>query len=247
MFGRSWVITTPQDAASFQRLLGDGAAFGLSFSYAVQSAPDGLAQAFIIGEDFLDGDGCAMILGDNLFYGSGFSRDLGRAAARRSGATVFAYQVNDPSRYGVVEIGDDGCALSIEEKPENPTSHWAVTGLYFVDGDAPAIARAVEPSPRGELEITSVLDAYLARGDMGVEKLSRGHAWLDTGTFDSLVEASEFVRVLQTRQRQAIACLEEIAWRQGWIDLDAVHARGQSYKNNTYGQYLLGLGSASLG
>ncbi|WP_420453091.1 glucose-1-phosphate thymidylyltransferase RfbA [Ilumatobacter sp.] len=233
------IITTPEDSAGFRRLLGDGSQWGMELQYAVQPSPDGLAQAFLIGADFLDGGGASLVLGDNMFYGAGFSAMVTSAAERDSGATIFGYHVKDPQRYGIVELDTDGRPVSIEEKPEVARSHWAVTGLYFFDGDVVDAARAVEPSARGELEITSVIERYLERGELSVELLDRGHAWLDTGTFDSMIEASEFVRVIQHRQNRQIACLEEIAWEKGWIDDDAMRASGESMAKNSYGQYLL--------
>ncbi len=233
------VITTPEDSDAFQRLLGDGSQWGIDLSYAVQPSPDGLAQAFIIGADFLAGKGCSLVLGDNLFYGAGLSAQLNAAAAKATGATVFGYHVRDPERYGIVELGDDGRAISIEEKPSQPRSNWAVTGLYFFDGRVVEAAEQAEPSDRGELEITSVIDYYLERGELDVMKLDRGYAWLDTGTFDSMVEAAEFVRVIQHRQSAQIACLEEIAYEQGWISIHAVRSRGETMAKNAYGQYLL--------
>ena len=235
------VITTPEDRAGFERLLGDGSQWGIHLDYATQDSPDGLAQAFLIGADFLDGQGASLVLGDNLFYGSGLSNLVSTAAARPSGATVFGYHVKDPQRYGIVDLDADGRPTKIEEKPTHPTSHWAVTGLYYFDERVVEAAEAVKPSARGELEITSVIDYYLARGELRVEQLNRGFAWLDTGTFDSMVEASEFVRVIQHRQNNQIACLEEIAWVQGWIDDDTLRAAGESMEKNTYGQYLLNL------
>ncbi len=235
------IITTPEDSAAFQRLLGDGSRWGLELSYAVQPRPEGLAQAFLIGAEFLDGHGASLVLGDNMFYGAGFSHMVRAAAANASGATVFGYHVKDPERYGIGEIDDDGIALSIQEKPDEPRSNWAVTGLYYFDDRVVEAAEAVVPSARGELEITSVIDYYLQRGELRVEQLERGVAWLDTGTFDSMVEASEFVRVIQHRQSRQIACLEEIAWDQGWIDDDALRTAGESMSKNTYGQYLLDL------
>ena len=233
------IITTPDDAASFRRLLGDGAQWGIDLQYAVQEHPEGLAQAFLIGAEFLDGGGASLVLGDNLFYGAGLSDLVTAAAGRDVGATIFGYQVNDPQRYGIVELDADDRPVSIEEKPEDPRSNWAVTGLYFFDGRVVEAAEAVRPSARGELEITSVIDDYLARGELRVEQLNRGHAWLDTGTFDSMIEASEFVRVIQHRQNRQIACLEEIAWEMGWIDDDALRAAGEAMSKNSYGQYLL--------
>ena len=240
------IITTPEDRAGFERLLGDGSQWGLQLEYATQPSPDGLAQAFLIGSDFLDGQGASLVLGDNLFYGAGFSKLVADAAARPSGATVFGYHVKDPQRYGIVDLDAAGRPKKIEEKPESPSSNWAVTGLYYFDERVVEAAELVKPSLRGELEITSVIDFYLERGELNVEQLNRGYAWLDTGTFDSMVEASEFVRVIQHRQNSQIACLEEIAWEQGWIDDSALQAAGESMGKNTYGQYLLNLLEGSL-
>ena len=233
------IITTPEDSAGFQRLLGDGSQWGITLEYAVQPRPEGLAQAFLIGEDFLAGGGASLVLGDNLFYGAGLSAMVTTASEREVGATVFGYHVKDPQRYGIVELDNDGLAVSIEEKPDVPRSNWAVTGLYFFDDRVVEAAQAVQPSARGELEITSVIDYYLERRELHVEQLNRGHAWLDTGTFDSMVEASEFVRVIQHRQNRQIACLEEIAWEKGWIDDDTMQHAGESMSKNSYGQYLL--------
>ncbi len=235
------VITTPEDRAGFERLLGDGSQWGMQLQYATQPAPEGLAQAFLIGADFLAGQGASLVLGDNMFYGAGFSQLVSAAAARESGATVFGYHVKDPQRYGIVDLDADGRPTKIEEKPESPRSNWAVTGLYFFDERVVEAAEEVVPSARGELEITSVIDYYLTRGELDVQKLDRGFAWLDTGTFDSMVEASEFVRVIQHRQNSQIACLEEIAWEQGWIDDATLRAAGDAMAKNTYGQYLLNL------
>ena len=235
------IITTPDDQDCFQRLLGDGSQFGMNLDYAVQSSPDGLAQAFLIAEDFLDGDAASLVLGDNLFYGAGLRYDLTKAAARESGATIFGYHVRDPQRYGVVELDELGAPIAIEEKPLDPRSNWAVTGLYFFDHNVVEAARQVTPSPRGELEITSVIDWYLQRKQLEVVCLDRGYAWLDTGTFDSMVEASEFVRVIQHRQNRQIACLEEIAWGNGWIDDVQLEQAGSALAKNSYGQYLLSL------
>ncbi len=235
------VITTQEDRAGFERLLGDGSQWGMQLQYATQPAPEGLAQAFLIGADFLAGQGASLVLGDNMFYGAGFSQLVSAAAARESGATVFGYHVKDPQRYGIVDLDADGRPTKIEEKPESPRSNWAVTGLYFFDERVVEAAEQVVPSARGELEITSVIDYYLTRGELDVQKLDRGFAWLDTGTFDSMVEASEFVRVIQHRQNSQIACLEEIAWEQGWIDDAALRSAGDAMAKNTYGQYLLNL------
>ena len=235
------IITTPHEAEGFTRLLGDGSQFGVTFDYATQPSPDGLAQAFLIGEDFLAGDSACLILGDNLFWGSGLPPMLRAAGAHDSGATVFGYEVDDPERFGVVEVGPDGRAVSIEEKPPEPKSNLAVTGLYFYDSQVCEVAKQIEPSARGELEITSVNNWYLENSELRVQKLARGHTWFDTGTFDSMSEASEFVRVVQNTQRSQIACLEEIAWNQGWIDDEALHAATNSMAKNSYGQYLKGL------
>ncbi|MBN9469702.1 MAG: glucose-1-phosphate thymidylyltransferase RfbA [Bosea sp.] len=235
------IIATPEDAPRFEALFGTGERWGLKLSYAVQPKPEGLAQAYQIGADFVAGGPSALILGDNLYYGDGLTEVLRRAAARRQGATVFAYRVSDPERYGVVSFDATGKALSIEEKPKMPRSHWAVTGLYFYDEQVVEIARRLKPSARGELEITDVNLAYLERGALNVERLGRGYAWLDTGTPDSLVEASEFVRTLERRQGFRIACPEEIAFENGWIDREQLRALGQALAKSGYGQYLLGL------
>lgn len=233
------IITTPEDQGSYQRLLGDGSQFGVQLSYIVQPSPDGLAQAFILGEDFIGDDSVCLVLGDNIFYGQNFSPKLKAAAARRSGATVFGYQVKDPERFGVVAFDENKRAVSIEEKPEKPKSNYAVTGLYFYDNDVIEIAKSVKPSGRGELEITSVNQAYLERGDLTVEQLGRGFAWLDTGTHESLLEAAQFVETIERRQGYKIACLEEIAWRNGWLSTEQVEATGKALAKNGYGQYLL--------
>lgn len=233
------IITTPEDRAQFERLLGDGSRYGLSLRYAVQPRPEGLAQAFLIGAEFVGDDNVALVLGDNIFYGQGMIADLRQAAEQRDGATVFAYQVNDPERYGVVEFDRNGRALSIEEKPANPRSSWAVTGLYFYDRRVIEIARHLKPSRRGELEITDVNRVYLESGDLNVKRLGRGIAWLDTGTHESLQQASAFIQVLQERQGLMVACLEEIAWRLGWITSAQVAQIAEPMSKNRYGRYLL--------
>ncbi len=235
------VITTPEDQASFQRLLGDGRQFGIRIQHAVQPRPEGLAQAFIIGEAFIGDDSVCLVLGDNIFFGQGFSPKLREAAGRKIGATVFGYQVRDPHRFGVVEIDAQKRAISIEEKPQHPRSSYAVTGLYFYDNDVVGIAKRVQPSARGELEITSVNQAYMSRGDLQVEILGRGFAWLDTGTYDSLLDASMFVHTIERRQGFKIACLEEIALNNGWLTSGDVRALAMQLGNNDYGRYLLEL------
>jgi glucose-1-phosphate thymidylyltransferase len=232
------VISTPQDTPRFKQLLGDGSQWGLRFSYAVQPSPDGLAQALIIGADFIGADDVTLILGDNVFYGHGFPALLASACGRASGATVFAYRVNDPGYYGVVEFGEDRKAISIEEKPAKPKSHYAVTGLYFFDNDAADMARCVRPSARGELEITDVNRAYLEAGKLNIEILGRGYAWLDTGTHESILEASQFVATIEHRQGVKVACLEEIAFDKGWIDRQQVARAAESLAKTSYGQYL---------
>ena len=239
------LISTPDDMAGYQRLLGDGSEFGIRLSYAVQPSPDGLAQAFIIGEEFIGDDSVCLVLGDNIFYGQGFSPMLRQAAQRKKGATVFGYQVKDPERFGVVEFDADRRAISIEEKPLKPKSHYAVTGLYFYDNDVVAMAKQVKPSARGELEITSINQAYLERGDLNVELLGRGFAWLDTGTHESLLEAAHFVETIEKRQGYKVACLEEIAFYNGWLTVDDLQRIGQSLSKNSYGQYLLSLAKES--
>ncbi|MES2427341.1 MAG: glucose-1-phosphate thymidylyltransferase RfbA [Bacteroidota bacterium] len=234
------IITTPEDNESFKRLLGDGKELGCNFEYAVQSVPNGLAQAFVIGEKFIGNDKAALVLGDNIFYGSGFSK-LVRSFNDVTGAAVFAYPVADPERYGVVEFDDDFKALSIEEKPENPKSHYAVPGLYFYDNSVVEIAKNLKMSPRGEYEITDVNKYYLEQGTLQVGVMDRGTAWLDTGTFDSLSDASEFVRVIEKRQDTKIGCIEEIAYRMGFINKEQLKAISQKYIKSGYGQYLLGL------
>ena len=233
------VITTPRDSESFSDLLGDGSQWGISISYGVQPSPDGLAQAFIIGERFIDGDGCALVLGDNIFYGTDLPKATRHAASFDDGATVFAYYVRDPERYGVVEFDEDGKALSLEEKPSKPRSSYAVTGLYFYDKKIVDIAKSVKPSARGELEITDVNKAYLAAGRLRVEKMRRGYAWLDTGTHESLMQAAAFMQPIQARQGLKISCIEEIAYRMGLIDAEQVMRLAEPLKKNEYGQYLL--------
>lgn len=233
------IITTPEDSASFQHLLGDGSQWGMNLSYAVQPSPDGLAQAFIIGKEFIGNDSCTLILGDNIFHAEGLAEKLQAVSNDLSGATVFGYYVSDPERYGVVDFDDKGRALSIEEKPAKPKSHYAVTGLYFYDNDVVDIAKEIKPSPRGELEITDVNNVYLQRGDLRVEKLSRGTAWLDTGTTASLLDAANFIRVIEDRQSLKIACPEEIAYLQGFIDEEQVRAIAEPLRKSGYGEYLL--------
>ncbi|CAI8947939.1 MULTISPECIES: glucose-1-phosphate thymidylyltransferase RfbA [Pseudomonas] len=235
------LISTPQDLPQYKQLLGDGSQFGIELSYAEQPSPDGLAQAFLIGEEFIGDDSVCLILGDNIFHGQGFSEQLLRAIKQPSGATVFGYWVKDPERFGVVDFDQDGRALSIEEKPAKPKSHYAVTGLYFYDRDVVKIAKDVKPSPRGELEITDVNNAYLQRGDLRVERFGRGFAWLDTGTHDSLLEASQYVQTIEHRQGLKVACLEEIAFQQGWIDRTQLLERAKAFGKTGYGQYLYGL------
>ena len=232
------VISTPQDTPRFEQLLGDGSQWGMSISYAVQPSPDGLAQAFVIGQDFIGNDPCALVLGDNIFYGHELAQMAQMAAQREDGATVFAYPVNDPERYGVVEFDDKGQAISLEEKPQQPKSRYAVTGLYFYDNRVVDIARELKPSPRGELEITDINRQYLAWGDLQVEVMGRGMAWLDTGTHESLLEASLFIETIEKRQGLKIACPEEIAYRMGFIDANALETIAKYYLKNGYGQYL---------
>ena len=235
------IISSPEYLANYQNLFGDGSAWGIEISYAVQPRPEGLAQAFVIGRDFVGADPVSLILGDNVFYGAGLGSKLKQAAARARGATIFAYHVEDPERYGVVSFDEVGRAVDLAEKPENPKSPWAVTGLYFYDNRVLDIAAAVKPSARGELEITDVNRAYLELGVLNVERLGRGYAWLDTGTHDYLIEAGEFVRTIQKRQGVQVACLEEIAYEQGFINAAQVRARGELFSKTAYGQYLLRL------
>lgn len=235
------IISTPQDLTRFKELLQDGSEFGIKLSYAEQPSPDGLAQAFIIGEEFIGDDSVTLILGDNIYHGPGLSKMLQKAASKELGATVFGYHVKDPERFGVVEFDEDMNAISIEEKPEHPRSNYAVTGLYFYDNDVVEIAKNIKPSPRGELEITDVNKAYLERGDLSVELLGRGFAWLDTGTHESLLEASQYIETVQRMQNVQVANLEEIAYRMGYISREDVLALAQPLKKNEYGQYLLRL------
>ena len=239
------IISTPEDLPNFKNLLGDGSQFGIELSYAEQPSPDGLAQAFIIGEDFIADSNVCLILGDNIFYGHGFSGMLKQAVQQKSGATVFGYHVTDPERFGVVEFSASGQALSIEEKPTQPKSNYAVTGLYFYDNDVVEIAKQVQPSARGELEITDINNAYLQRGDLQVALLGRGFAWLDTGTHDSLMEAGHYVQTIETRQGLKVACLEEIAYRNGWLNQEQLHKCGTALSKTGYGQYLLRLANES--
>ena len=235
------IITTPEDQAGFLRLLGDGTQFGVNLSYAEQASPDGLAQAFIIGEEFIGSDSVCLILGDNIFWGQGFTSILKRAANRNAGATVFGYQVKDPERFGVVGFDKNKRVISLEEKPVAPKSNFAVTGLYFFDNDVVELAKIVRPSERGELEITSLNKLYLDRGDLNVELLGRGFAWLDTGTHESLLEAALFVETIEKRQGYKIACLVEIAWNNGWITSDQIKKSADEYHKNSYGRYLTDL------
>lgn len=235
------IISTPQDLPNFRKMLGDGSQFGVRFAYIEQPSPDGLAQAFILGEDFIGTDSVCLILGDNIFHGQHFTEKLLRAAAEPSGATVFGYWVNDPQRFGVVEFDAQGKAIAIEEKPAQPKSSYAVTGLYFYDNDVIKIAKAVKPSPRGELEITDVNNAYLQRGDLRVERFGRGFAWLDTGTHDSLLDASQYVQTIEHRQGLKVACLEEIAYQQGWINRQQLLEQATVFGKTGYGQYLFKL------
>ena len=233
------IITTPEDQAAFQRLLGDGSRFGVEFTYAVQPKPEGLAQAFIIGEEFIGKDHVALVLGDNIFYGAKLGDICREAAQQPSGATVFGYYVKDPERFGVVEFDENGKAISIEEKPKQPKSNYAVTGLYFYDNDVVEIAKHIKPSARGELEITTVNNVYLQRGDLRVQRLGRGYAWLDTGTHDAMLDAANFIRTIETRQGLQVACLQEIALENGWLTKAQVRERIQDLLKTEYGQYLM--------
>ncbi len=233
------IISTPQDTPRFEQLLGDGSQWGLNLQYKVQPSPDGLAQAFILGEEFIGNDGCALVLGDNIFYGHDLQKQLEGAAAKSSGATVFAYHVHDPERYGVVEFDSQGTAMSLEEKPLEPKSNYAVTGLYFYDNSVVKIAKSLKPSPRGELEITDVNRIYLEQGNLSVAMMGRGYAWLDTGTHESLIEASNFIQTIETRQGLKVSCPEEIAYRKKFINADQVRELATPLAKNAYGQYLL--------
>ncbi|MBK8453859.1 MAG: glucose-1-phosphate thymidylyltransferase RfbA [Thiofilum sp.] len=240
------IISTPEDLPNFTKLLGDGNNFGIQLSYAIQPSPDGLAQAFIIGESFIGRDNVCLILGDNIFWGQGFTPILQRASNRKMGATVFGYQVKDPERFGVVEFDKNKKVISIEEKPTKPKSSYAVTGLYFYDSDVVELAKQIKPSHRGELEITTLNQLYLERGSLNIELLGRGFAWLDTGTYESLLEAAMFVETIEKRQGYKVACLEEIAWRNGWLTQEQVMQAANNLSKNSYGQYLIGLVEQSL-
>ncbi|MDX7756766.1 MULTISPECIES: glucose-1-phosphate thymidylyltransferase RfbA [Aeromonas] len=240
------IISTPQDIPRFEQLLGDGSQWGLNLQYKVQPSPDGLAQAFILGEEFIGSDPCALVLGDNIFYGHDLQKQLEAAASKDSGATVFAYHVHDPERYGVVEFDKQGSVISLEEKPQDPKSNYAVTGLYFYDNSVVEIAKGLKPSPRGELEITDVNRIYLEQGSLSVVMMGRGYAWLDTGTYESLIEASNFIQIIETRQGLKVACPEEIAYRKKFIDVEQVRALALPLEKNTYGQYLLRMVEQSL-
>lgn len=232
------IITTPEDNLSFKRLLGDGSDFGIQLQYEIQEKPEGLAQAFIIGEKFIDNNPCALVLGDNIFFGQGFAPKLEEVVHRNNGATVFGYKVNDPRRFGVVEFDESNIAISLQEKPDNPKSNWAVTGLYFYDSNVVEMAKKVKPSARGELEITTLNEMYLEKGILNVEKLGRGFAWLDTGTHDSLIEASQFIHTIEKRQGFKVACLEEIAFNKGWINESHLAKQAKLLEKTEYGKYL---------
>lgn len=233
------IISTPTDLPNFERLLGDGSKFGINLSYKVQPSPDGLAQAFLIGEDFIDGDSCAMVLGDNIFYGSGLKKHLREAAAKEHGATIFGYYVDDPERFGIVEFDENGKAISLEEKPEHPKSNYCVTGLYFYDNRVVEMAKKVKPSARGELEITDLNKMYLEEDSLNVVTLGRGYAWLDTGTMDALADATEFVRVIENRQGIKISAIEEIAYKNDWIDKEKLMESANAYGKSNYGKHLI--------
>ena len=235
------IITTPEDQSGFIRTLGDGKNFGINLTYAIQPSPDGLAQAFIIGEEFIGSDNVCLVLGDNIFWGQGFTTILKRAVMKRNGATVFGYQVKDPERFGVVEFDDNKNAISLEEKPKNPKSNFAVTGLYFYDNSVIEMAKSIRPSDRGELEITTLNQMYLEQGNLSVETLGRGFAWLDTGTYDSLLEAATLVKTIEKHQGYKLACLEEIAFNHGWLTADEFISAANTLSKSSYGQYLLGL------
>ena len=235
------IITTPEDQSGFIRTLGDGGNFGINLTYVVQPNPDGLVQAFILGEEFIGNDNVCLVLGDNIFWGQGFTPILKRAVEKKNGATLFGYQVNDPERFGVVEFDNNKNAVSLEEKPKNPKSNFAVTGLYFYDNSVVEMAKHVKPSDRGELEITTLNQMYLEQGNLSVETLGRGFAWLDTGTYESLLEAAMFVETIEKRQGYKVACLEEIAFNQGWLTVDEVKSSASALSKNSYGQYLLDL------
>lgn len=241
------IISTPEDTPRFEELLGDGSDIGITLEYAVQEKPEGLAQAFIIGEEFIGDDSVCLVLGDNIYYGGGLSRMLQRAASKTKGATVFGYHVTDPERFGVVEFDDNHQAISIEEKPKTPKSSYAVTGLYFFDNQVVDVAKTIRPSERGELEITDINQAYLNKGELEVELLGRGYAWLDTGTHESLLEAGQFIETVEKRQNVKIACIEEIAWRMGYISTNDLIALAQPLKKNAYGQYMLRIANEGKG
>lgn len=241
------IISTPDDIQGFKRLLGDGSEFGVHFSYVVQPSPDGLAQAFILGEEFINGDNCSLVLGDNIYFGQSFGQKLAQATSRKDGATIFGYQVKDPERFGVVDFDENFKALSIEEKPLKPKSNWAVTGLYFYDSQVVEMAKQIKPSARGELEITTLNQMYLEKGNLSVEILGRGFAWLDTGTHDSLMEASQFIHTIEKRQGMKVACLEEIAYSNGWLTKEQILETAKKMIKTEYGQYLYQILGLNLG